>query len=317
MPKSKIWSKLNPFGQCKEYEIPLRQCPQFLFFVMGIFIAFSSIVFYFIGENYITDPRIVALAVLAIAGIFSIIAFVVTSSFQNLAEANRIKTEFVNIVSHQLRAPLTNLRWATEFLLSNDLEKADVKERNSYFDIIKENGNRMENLIDDLLTITRLRNGKMNTHKTNFLLEDLTKEVIVDNRRFLEASNVEIKLSSSKNLPRVFASRSLIKIVTENLISNAIRYSHSKGKILVHIRPKGNQVLFEIKDQGIGIPAEDQKYLFQKFFRAKNAVHAEIYGTGLGLFIVNLILKSMKGKVWFKSQEGKGSTFYFTLPTRG
>ena len=308
--------KLNIFAQCKEYEIPLKQCPQFLFFIMGTFIAISSVVFYLIGQHYITDPRIVALTVLAIAGIFSIIAFIVTNSFQNLAEANRIKTEFVNIVSHQLRAPLTNLRWATQFLLSNDLENASTEERNSYFDIIKENGNRMENLIDDLLTITRLRNGKMDTHKIKFSLEDLTREVLDDNKRFIEASNLKINLVVSKDLPRAFASHSLIKIVVENLVSNAIRYSKSKGQISIKIGKRGKEILFEIKDQGIGIPIKEQQYLFQKFYRARNALHAEIYGTGLGLFIVRLILKSMNGKVWFSSKEGKGSTFYFTLPTK-
>lgn len=243
-----------------------------------------------------------------------IISFVISNSFENLAEANRTKSEFINIVSHQLRAPLTNLRWATQFLLSEDFQKFAHAEKEEYFDIISENSNRMEGLIDDLLIISRLEEGKLDTRKKPFSLESLVKEVLKEHEIFLEANNIKVEFSSSKKLPKVFASYPLAKIVLENLIGNAINYSQGAKKIIIELKRKRNNLIFSIKDQGIGIPKEDQKLIFSKFFRAKNAAQTEVNGTGLGLFIVKLILDGMAGKVWFKSSQGKGSIFYFSLP---
>jgi len=309
-------SQINIFAQCRKYKIPLWQCPQFLFVVMGLFIMLSSVAFYAIGEHYIFDPRMVALVVMLVTMMLLVIAFIITHSFENLAEANRMKTEFVNIVSHQLRAPLTNLRWATQFLLSKEFQDSDQAEKTDYFDIIKENGNRMEGLIDDLLTITRLKDGKLDSKKASFVFEDLVKEVIDEHKHFLEANNMKIEFSSPGDLPNVFASYPLIKIVLENLIDNAINYSKGSKKIEIILISKKDKVIFVIKDKGMGVPKEDQKYIFEKFFRAKNAVHAEVNGTGLGLFIIKLILEGMDGKIWFTSQEGKGSVFNFSLPAR-
>ncbi|MEA3452771.1 MAG: HAMP domain-containing sensor histidine kinase [Patescibacteria group bacterium] len=308
-------SQLNIFSQCRKYNVPLRQCPQFLFVVMGFVIMISSSVFYAIGENYVTDPRIVAFVVLAVAMIFLIIAFIITHSFEDLAEANRMKAEFVSIVSHQLRAPLTNLRWATQFLLSEEFTVANKDQNIEYFDIIKQNGARMEGLIDDLLTITRLKEGKTDNKKTKFSLTALTEEIIAEHEKAVKNSKIKLDLKAPEKLSYVVASYPLIKIVVENLINNAIRYSQEGEKISIILKAFNKGIRFEIKDEGIGIPAEDQKRIFQKFFRAKNAVRAEVYGTGLGLYIIKLILDGMNGKIWFNSKKDKGSTFYFTLPT--
>ena len=311
---SKIFSKLNIFAQCKKYKIPLWQCPQFLFVIMGMVIMVASIAFYAIGERYVADPRIVALAVLLVTLILMLIAFVITQSFENLAEANRMKSEFVNIVSHQLRGPLTNLRWATQFLLSDDFNVSDGKDHVEYFNIIKENSARMEGLIDDLLTITRLKENRANGKKMKFALLDLIKEVLSDNKQIIKASNFSIEMKAPENLPKVFVSYPLAKIAIENLVGNALRYSPNKGKIFITLKALPKKIVFQIKDQGIGIPVKEQKHIFQKFFRARNAAKAEISGTGLGLFIVKMIVEGMNGKVWFTSKEDKGSTFYLSMP---
>jgi len=307
--------QFNIFAQCKKYNIPLWQCPQFLFVVMGFVIMVASLAFYAIGERYVADPRAVAFVVLMVSMTLLVIAFVITRSFEDLAETNRMKSEFVNIVSHQLRAPLTNLRWATQFLTSAEFVNSVREEHAEYFDIIKENSARMENLIDDLLTITRLRGGRMDTRRMKFSLAHLTKEVVSEYGSLALASNIEIELIAPDNLPQVFASYPLTKIVIENLIGNAISYSPGSQKVVIKLAETAGKVELQIKDQGMGIPAEDRKYIFQKFFRAKNAIQAEVYGTGLGLFIVKLILDGMGGRVWFISKKGKGTTFYFTLPT--
>ncbi|MBU3964419.1 HAMP domain-containing histidine kinase [Patescibacteria group bacterium] len=315
---AKKFFQFNIFAQCKRYQIPAWQCPEFLFFIMGIIIIISSISFYAIGERYVSDPRIVALIVMIVSMTLLVIAFTITRSFEDLAEANRMKAEFVNIVSHQLRAPLTNLRWATQFLLSEDFstvaKKLSTGKESEYFDIIKENSYRMEQLIDDLLTITRLKDGRTNSKRTKFSLAGITKGTMEECRAIASASNLSIELNEDKNAPLVFSSYPLIKIVVDNLLGNAINYSNGGGKIAIKIKSLPKKVQFEITDEGIGIPAEDRKYIFEKFFRAKNAVKAEVYGTGLGLFIAKLIIDQMKGRIWFKSQQDKGTTFYFTLP---
>ncbi len=313
---SNYFSQLNIFSQCKKYNIPLRQCPQFLFVIMGFGIMLFSITFYTIGERHVTDPRMVAIAVLLVSIFLMIIAFTITHSFENLAEANRIKAEFVNIVSHQLRAPLTNLKWAIQSLSSEKFSQALSDYSTEYFDAIKENGARMEKLIDDLLIITRLKEKGVRDKKSSFSLAALTQEVVSEHKSFIKASNLNIDLKTPDDLLDVFASRFLVKIVIENLVGNAIRYSKGGDKIFIELEASTKKVKFKIRDQGIGISKKDQKYIFQKFFRAQNAVKRKVYGTGLGLFIVKLILDGIKGKVWFVSKEKEGSAFYFTLPTR-
>jgi signal transduction histidine kinase len=308
------FNNLNPYKQCIKYKIPLWQCPQFLFTIMGVFIIFSSLVIYFLGQQYINDPRLVALMVIMLSVLLLIIAFIITNSFENLAEANRTKTEFVNIVSHQLRAPLTNLRWAAQFLVSKDFQKTRLDQQEEYFDIIKENSSRMVGLIDDLLIISRLDEGKLNTKKSAFFLKNLTQRILEEYKIFLKAHNIKIDFLCKKKLPKIFANYPLTKIVLENLISNAINYSQGAKEIEIKLEQKKGRIFFSIKDEGIGIPKEDQKLIFKKFFRGKNAIQTEIHGTGLGLYIVKLILDTMDGKIWFKSKADKGATFYFSLP---
>lgn len=301
------------FKKCKKYNIPLWQCPEFLFLVMGVVIIIASLVFYVIGGRYVSDPRIVALMVTIITSFLLVISFIITNSFEKLAEADRIKSEFVGIASHQLRAPLTNLRWTIQFLKS--MTKDPSKEgKEEYFDIIEENSARMEGLINDLLIVAQLETGKIDKRKVMFSLPSLIKDVVKEQGPFIAEKNLKIIQEEIKELPNVFASHALIKIVIENLINNAISYSKKGGEIKIKVQTKRKNILFFIEDQGIGIPEQDKRYIFQKFFRAKNAHIEEVSGTGLGLFIVKMIMEGMRGKIWFESQENKGTAFYFTLP---
>jgi signal transduction histidine kinase len=105
-----------------------------------------------------------------------------------------------------------------------------------------------------------------------------------------------------------------IRLVLQNIIENAIRYSNDGGVVKVSFEPKDDSVLVTVTDHGIGIPQELQKYVFERFFRATNAIKAETDGTGLGLFVTRSILEKINGKIWFESKEGKGTSFYFTIP---
>jgi signal transduction histidine kinase len=311
----KLLQSLNVIAQCKKYRISLWQCPSFLFLIMGIIICLVAIISYLIGTRYITEPRIVALIVLIVCAILLILSFIITNSFEKLIEANRLKSEFINIVSHQLRAPLSNLSWAIELLMSGGLGRIE-REQLDYFKILKENSDRMKDLVKDLLIVSKIDSAQLSLKKEEFNLEELTREIIKEFEYFAKASNCQIEFFAKENLPKIFGDRYQLRQVIENLLDNAIRYTKEKGKVTIKIKKEKNFILFEISDNGVGIPREDQKFIFQKFFRASNVLKHKTQGTGLGLYIAKEIIERSGGKIGFKSQEGVGSTFWFTLPIK-
>jgi len=311
----KILEQLNIPAQSRKSGVSLWQYPQFLFLVMGIITIAFILTSYAIGIRYVQEPEMVALITLILSGFLLIITFTITQSFEKLVEANRMKSEFVSIVSHQLRAPLSNLRWAIELLMSGRLGKIEEPQLD-YFRILKDNSNRMGELVKDLLIVSRIEQRILPLHKTEISLNDLIKELISEFEPFVRASNVEIKFEPRENLPKIFTDPSQLKLVVENLLDNAIRYIKEKGKAEIKLKEQDDEIYFEIKDTGVGIPKKDQKYIFQKFFRSANVLRYQTQGTGLGLYITKAIVERMGGKIWFKSEEGKGSTFWFTLPIK-
>jgi len=315
MSPKKIFAQLNILSQCRQYGVSLWQCPQFLFVVMGMIIIVSTLAVYAVGAHYIEDPGMVACIVLLVALVLFILSFTITRSFERLAEASRMKSEFVSIVSHQLRSPLSNLRWAIELLMSGRLGRIEDKQT-EYFRILKENISRMGELISDLLTVSRIDTATLPLRKQGFSLEDLIKKLVSEFDLFAKASNVVIKFEPPKNLPKVFGDPSQVTLVVENLIDNAIRYVKEKGVVEIGLGIRRNNVYCEVKDSGVGIPKEDQRYIFQKFFRSENILRYQTQGSGLGLFIAKSIINKSGGKMGFKSEENKGSTFWFTLPIK-
>jgi signal transduction histidine kinase len=313
-PKNQL-SQFNLLGNCKKYGLSAWQCPQFLFLIMGAIIIASEIAFYFLGNYYIEDPKIVILAISGLTGILFVIAFTITKGFETLAESSRMKSEFISVVSHQLRAPLSNLSWTIDLIMSGRLGKIEASQL-EYFKILKENNGRMKDLVSNLLIVSRLQSANLILKNKIFPLEDLLNDAVKSFWPYAKASNIEIKTSIEKNLPKVFASPDQIKMVVENLLDNAIRYTQGKGKITITIKKTGKNIYFSIKDSGVGVPQGDQKYLFQKFFRSENAMKRQTQGSGLGLYIAKSIIEKSKGKIGFESQENVGTTFWFTLPIK-
>ncbi|MCK4453865.1 HAMP domain-containing histidine kinase [Candidatus Parcubacteria bacterium] len=316
MKAKNLLQQLNIFRQCRKYGLPLCECPQFLFVIMGIVIIITAISTYLIGTRYLDNPETVALITLGLAIVLFIISFVINKSLERLAEANRMKTEFVRIVSHQLRAPLTNLKWSIEMMISEGLENVQKKQLLDFIKALKENSNRMEELISDLLIVSRMEKDGIPDKKEKVNLEELVKKFVSEFKSFADSLNVELKIDCQKNLPIVFIDPSKIKLVIENFIDNALRYTKERGTIEIRLREYRNDICFEVKDEGVGIPKEDQKYIFQKFFRASNILKHQTQGSGLGLFIAKSVIDKMGGKIGFKSQEGKGSAFWFKIPIK-
>jgi len=315
MDFKKITDQLNIFAQCRRYGLPIWQCPQFIFLIMGVVIIATALITYSLGTRYVADPSTVSLIVFVLTIILFVLTFSITRSLEGLAEANRLKSEFISIVSHQLRSPLSNLKWAIELLLSSRLGKIEAKQ-GEYFKILKDNTIRMGELIADLLTVSRIEQGRLPLYKTEFSLQDLVKEIIAEFEPLAKSSNIKIKLEVANALPKVFADTSRIKMVAENFLDNAIRYIKGKGEVKIKIESKNKRLLFSVQDNGVGIPQKDQRYIFQKFFRSQNVLKYQTRGSGLGLYIAKSLVERSGGKIGFKSKENKGSTFWFTLPTK-
>lgn len=315
MEFKEIKTQFNIVGQCRKYGLSLWQCPQFLFLLMGLIIIVSSLISYAVGNRYIEDPLTVSLVVLLLTTVLLVIATIITRSFERLAEAGRMKSEFVSVVSHQLRSPLSNLKWAIEFLMSGRADPISEKQL-EYFKILKENNERMIELVSDLLIVSRIEQGRMPMKKEKISPEDLIREIIERVEVFAKASNVRVSFKTENELPQILADPSQLRLAVENLLDNAIRYVSENGKVEIKLRKKGEGIYFEIEDNGVGIPEKDQKYIFQKFFRSENALRQQTEGSGLGLYIVKSIIKKSGGKIGFQSQENVGSTFWFTLPIK-
>ena len=313
--KKKFLSHFNIIGQCKANGLSIWQCPQFLFVIMGIIILITALSSYLIGTRYITEPTFVALIVIGVTAILFVISFIIIQSFEKLAEASRMKSEFINIVSHQLRAPITNIKWITDFLTSEDIEMAVEKEE-EYFSHLRENIRRMVELIDELLIVSRIEKGSFPIKKKKASLSKIVKDLVSRSKVFAEAKNIELKFYTPRSLPLAYFDPTMIKLVVENLVDNAIRYTRKKGKVKLWLIQKGRYLHFKIQDTGVGIPKKDHGFIFGKFFRSENALREQTRGSGLGLYIAKTIIEKSNGRIWFKSREGKGTAFYFILPIK-
>ncbi|MDD5750685.1 MAG: HAMP domain-containing sensor histidine kinase [Candidatus Pacebacteria bacterium] len=311
--KRSIASHINPLYSCRRYGVSLWQCPQFLFLVMGLFSIIAIIAVWLVATSRISDPFLVVLIVLASGAFLIVMSFVITNSFERMAEASKMKTEFIGIISHQLRTPLTNLKFSLDFLLSDHFAQ-ERSQQLEYFGILQENTKRMGDLVDSLLTISRLENNNVPLEKKDVSLERVASDIIAKDKPFADASGMRIILDCKPGLENVSADLLWLEQIVGNLLDNAIRYSKGGGQIDINIRRKGKMVLFSIKDQGVGIPKAEQKFIFEKFFRSTNARKKQVDGSGLGLYIVKRFVELLGGKIWFKSIEGKGTAFYFTLP---
>lgn len=314
MSWKKILAELNIVARCKKYGVSLWQCPQFLFLLMGVVIIITTTITYKLGTQ-VADPDTVLLIVFALTIVLFVVTFSITRSMEGLAEANQLKSEFISIVSHQLRSPLSNLKWSVELLMSGRVGNITEKQA-EYMKILKDNTGRMGELISDLLTVSRIEQGRFPLEKAEFSLKELAEQIIGRYKAVAEDSQVELSLEAAEDLPQAFGDLSRIKMVAENFVDNAIRYIKGGGEVRIKIEPKNKHLLFSVQDNGVGIPQSDQKNIFQKFFRSKNALKHQIHGSGLGLYIAKSIVEISGGKIGFKSKENKGSTFWFTLPIK-
>lgn len=226
-------------------------------------------------------------------------------------EVSQMKSDFVSFVTHQLRTPLAGIKWMLELAAQEPAIPADAA---SYVEDARAAAQRLIQLVNDLLDVSRLERGRLTVAAKPIDLAELTREVLAETAVLVQEKRHRVSITGDAGLPLALADPQLLRQVVTNLVSNAIKYTPEGGAIDVRIEPDGSGLRWSIRDSGIGIPLASQSRLFEKFYRAENVVTLETEGTGLGLYLVRLIMDQLDGTVWYESEEGAGATFFLTLP---
>lgn len=234
-----------------------------------------------------------------------------------LQNVNELKSHFLANVSHELKTPLISITKSANLILSG-LKEMKEEEIVHFLEIIERQGNHLQNIIRDLLDITALEAGKMRLYKRNVDLQRLVDIAVKNTQVLADRKKITISLSVKTTDATIFADESRILQVLINLIDNAIKFTPENGRIEIGVFSEGENkksLRVAVKDTGIGIPEEKIRVIFERFAQAHDPTVGNQAGNGLGLTIVKEIVSLHSGTVWVESEEKKGSTFYFTLPT--
>lgn len=247
---------------------------------------------------------------------------------EKLKEIIELKSDLISISAHELRTSLSALKWMFKMFLDRDLGEITA-EQESFLKRAYESNERMIKLVSETLSASKLEDATI-TYKFEKsdiikLVDDVVFEFIGESHK----QDIEIIfLKPTEIIPEIIIDPSKIRVVLQNLVENAIKYSNKGGKIFISIRSKPasphessgaggpDQIEFSVRDAGIGIKKEDEDKIFSKFFRAENAKEKAVIGTGLGLMVTKKIVEHHGGKIWFENNENGGVTFYFTLPVK-
>ncbi|MDP4009056.1 MAG: ATP-binding protein [bacterium] len=233
-------------------------------------------------------------------------------------QIEQMKTEFVSLAAHQLRTPLSAIKWTLKMMLDKDLGPV-TKDQENFLGKMYESNERMISLINDLLDITRIEEGRY-LYKPDFeRIEDIIKSVVDSYEEEAKRKNISLALTiSSQSLPRVLVDGEKIRLVFQNLVENALHYTPKNGAITVTVTldKKSNEIETVVQDTGMGIPEEYQNRIFEKFFRANAATRVNTEGSGLGLYLVKNIVEAHEGRVWFNSKVNEGTAFHVALPIK-
>ena len=230
---------------------------------------------------------------------------------QELAQLNKIKDEFLATVSHELKTPLTTIKGFVSVILSGEVGPLNEQQTN-FLTVTDQSVNRLTSLINNLLDLSRL-NGKVEMELQKVDMAELVRSSVSMMLLKARENDVELINETVKGLPPVHADTRWITQVVDNLVINAIKYSGRGAVVKVTGTDKGEAVVICVEDNGPGIPPEEQKLVFDKFYRGKSS-HSQVSGTGLGLAISKSVVEKHGGKIWLESRPGKGCRFCFALP---
>ncbi len=242
---------------------------------------------------------------------------IVVMTFRDMtreAEIDRMKTDFISMAVHQIKTPLTALKWSVEVLSASKANPA--AEAEAVAGVVSAT-QRLNELVSDLLNVSRIEAGRLTVDPTPTDLGSLAADVMKELEPEAARKRVFLTLSAAPDLASVSLDRLLIREVYKNLMTNAIKYSPTGSKVNVFVQRQGEDIVSSVKDEGVGIPEGEKKRLFDRFFRASNVIELPEEGTGLGLYFAKKIVETSGGRIWFESTEGAGSTFSFSVPLAG
>ena len=227
----------------------------------------------------------------------------------------KAKSEFIRLSTHQLWTPASAIKWSLQMLLNGDIGSLNEEQRS----LIKKTydaNNREIKLIEDLLNVAKIEMGMYPSDMSLSNIEEIIKSIIDECKEEANKKNILIKFEKSENqFPMVMVDVEKIKLAIKNILDNSIRYS-SKGGAVEILLSKNKEIEIQISDNGMGIPKNEQNKVFNKFFRGSNILQIDTEGTGLGLYMSKSIIEAHNGKIWFNSEEGKGTTFFISIPIK-
>jgi len=230
--------------------------------------------------------------------------------------ADRMKGEFVTLAAHQLRTPTSGIKWSLQALLDESLGKLNSKQKEIVQEAYKTN-DKVIYLINDLLNVAEIEEGRYLKKLSLSNIEDLIESAVGDYREDVRKKNIKIKLiKPADSLPKIMIDVERLTLAVKNIIGNSIKYTLGGGSITISLFNHDKYIEVRIEDTGVGIPLSQQNKLFSKFFRASNVTKLDTEGTGLGLYIAKNIIEAHDGRIWFESEENRGTIFYFTIPVR-
>jgi signal transduction histidine kinase len=263
-----------------------------------------------------------ALAFLTRLSDHAAIAIANAQLYSAVEAANNAKSEFVSFVAHEIKNPMTSIKGYSELLAAGAVGPINEMQAN-FLHTIRSNVERMSTLVTDLNDNSKIEAGRLRLDFKAVDLVDVMDETVRSSTRQCEDKKQTIEVALADNLPKVWADRTRLSQVLINLVSNANKYTQEGGKIIMAAERAKNQwdasgaqevVHIRVKDNGIGISLEDQKKIFQKFFRSEDQKAREATGTGLGLNITRSLVEMQGGTIWFESEFRQGTTFHFTVP---
>ncbi len=231
-------------------------------------------------------------------------------------ELEEMKSEFISTVSHDLRTPLSSIKSFTEILLE-DMETIDAETQRRFLGIISAETDRLTRLISSLLDLQKMTSQKMKWDLERLQLRDVVESCIRAFSGLAKKNDMDLDFSCAASLPFIYGDRDKLSRVLSNLLSNALKFGNKGGSIRVKMEENADGVLVTVADEGIGIPAEEQEKIFERFYQAESPAASKKMGTGLGLAICREIVRHHQGKIWVESRPGEGSRFFVFLPAIG
>ncbi len=242
--------------------------------------------------------------------------------YAEVQAANVAKSEFVSLVAHELKNPMTSIKGYTELLAAGAVGAINENQSN-FLKTIHANVERMSTLVSDLNDNSKIEAGRLRLEFKGMDVAEAVDEAVRSTKRQLDDKKQTVEVTLPADLPKIWADRTRLAQIFINLVSNANKYTPENGQVIISAERTTNQwdsdgatdiIHIRVKDNGIGISLEDQKKIFQKFFRSDDQKAREAPGTGLGLNITKSLVEMMGGRIWFESEFRQGTTFHFTIP---